>query len=247
MHALRSGALLLIVSVLPAQTFDLAGIPSEIAAHEGLVVARCSTCHTMSRVVKARHVGGEWADVVEDMRLREKSGISVPESEKITAFLAAWSRRGEAARAEMAAPVPALPSAGAGIGAQPTRRITLRSWKLTEGMQVADVPSAVGNLKVESLRFEMLGAHWSPVAMLASSRGSSASEVRPVIPEVRQPPGVELHRWSIDRHQFHLEPSLEVVGTEPLTTPDPSRIRLVLSVVHTLPNPSIPKLAISSP
>ena len=114
-------------------------------------------------------------------------------------------------------------------------------------MQVADVPSAVGNLKVESLRFEMLGAHWSPVATLASSRESSASEVRPVIPEVRQPPGVELHRWSIDRHQFHLEPSLEVVGTEPLTTPDPSRIRLVLSVVHTLPNPPGLKLAISTP
>lgn len=70
-------------------------IPADKVADAVFTAKRCSTCHTIRRVTKARYVGDEWEVCVEEMRDKEKSGISGKDAERITAFLSWWSTADE--------------------------------------------------------------------------------------------------------------------------------------------------------
>ncbi len=66
-------------------------IPESRVQDALLTAKRCTSCHNMKRVTRARYVGDEWEICVEEMREKEKSGISARDATRITGFLAWWS------------------------------------------------------------------------------------------------------------------------------------------------------------
>lgn len=75
------------------QGFETAGMPEDIAKDAPLAEARCSTCHTLKRVLSAKLDQDEWSDVLIAMKKKEKSGISDVDLTRLQAFFAAWSTR----------------------------------------------------------------------------------------------------------------------------------------------------------
>ena len=87
-------------------------IPKERLAAAILTAKRCATCHPMKRVTGARHLGDEWEANVEEMRRKEKSGISKKEAATIAAFLAWWSLGGDEDDVAPTAPSASPPKRG---------------------------------------------------------------------------------------------------------------------------------------
>ncbi len=79
--------------------FDTKGYPTQMAKAARLAEMRCTKCHTLRRVLRARHKGDAWTDLVDRMMEKEKSGISKRDASTIAAFLAWRSTMGTKARA----------------------------------------------------------------------------------------------------------------------------------------------------
>ena len=91
--AILTGVLFALLSTpVSAQTvFDESGYPDSVKHLAKLTEQRCSSCHSMKRILRADFDAEDWAWSVEDMAMKEKSGIPEKEIPELTRFLVAWS------------------------------------------------------------------------------------------------------------------------------------------------------------
>ncbi len=76
-------------------------VPAERAEAAALTRERCTACHTLDRIVRAKHRGAAWTAVVAKMQRKPKAEISAEDAAMIAGFLGWWSG-GEAAPADPA-------------------------------------------------------------------------------------------------------------------------------------------------
>lgn len=208
-------AALLLVPAAAAQGFDTAGLAPDVAALADLTVQRCASCHVLRRVLQARHVGEEWAPVVEKMRKKEKAGISAAEAETISKFLAAWSTRGETPAAAAPAPpagtAPVSPAALAAV-----HRAVAGSTAIPSG---AAFPCHVdlgvaGPVRVLSVALPSAG-----ITVAQVEAGGAVHELRHD-PASGGGAAATLRSWAIGPHRFRLEIALDATLPAGPAAPD---------------------------
>jgi mono/diheme cytochrome c family protein len=64
------------------------GLPAELSHGHKLYVAKCATCHTLSRSMKKSDLSAEeWSDIVDRMRNRPASHLNDAQAKAILAYL----------------------------------------------------------------------------------------------------------------------------------------------------------------
>jgi hypothetical protein len=85
---LCASAALLVACARPTLLSEHHGEPREIQDACGRAELRCSSCHTLDRILSSHHRGrADWEDLVTQMRLKPGSGISVTEADAIVTCL----------------------------------------------------------------------------------------------------------------------------------------------------------------